>query len=83
MTCTRPNIAFVVTSVFQHLIKIRPLHWSIIKGLFCYLKGTQNMAFNTPNLTITNYCNVDCVSDLDKRKSTFGYAFIVAGGIIS
>jgi hypothetical protein len=48
MTCTWPNIVFVVTSVFQRLNKIRPLHWSTIKGLFCYLKGIQNMAFSTP-----------------------------------
>jgi hypothetical protein len=67
MTCTWPNIVFVVISVFQHLNKIRPLHWSIIKGLLCYLKGTQNMAFSTPktkkqNLTVIDYSNVDCVS---------------------
>jgi hypothetical protein len=50
-----------------------------------YIKGTSSVAicFRGSELTVRGYVDSDFVGDLDKRKSTIGYVFMLAGGAVS
>ena len=40
MTCTRPDLAFVVTKLSQHLSNPEASDWAMLKHVFQYIKGT-------------------------------------------
>ena len=50
-----------------------------------YLKGTANyvLCYQDSNLRLVGYRDADWGSDLDERKSTFGYAFLLNDGAIT
>jgi hypothetical protein len=54
-------------------------------GVLRYVKGTivYKIKYNKYNIGIIGYSDVDWVGDLDKRKSTLGYIFMVGVGAIS
>jgi hypothetical protein len=41
---TQPNISFAVQMLAQYTCDLKPIHWSAIKHIFWYLKGTQSHA---------------------------------------
>ena len=41
------------------------------------------LCFQSPDLHLVGYCDADWRGDLDKRKSTSGYASLLADGAIS
>ena len=50
-----------------------------------YIKGTSNVAlyYGGSDFTVKGYVDSDFVGDLDKRKSTSGYVFTLARGVVS
>ena len=51
-----------------------------------YLHGTKYyklMYIRTSNLEVVSYSDSDFVGCVDSRKSTSGYIFILAGGVVS
>ena len=60
-------------------------HWEVVKGILRYIKGTSNVAvsYGGSDFTIKGYVDSDFAGDLDKRKSTSGYVFTHAGGVVS
>ncbi|XP_050920281.1 secreted RxLR effector protein 161-like [Lathyrus oleraceus] len=66
--------------------KPRKHHWEAIKWILRYLKGTTNhgIMFNKEQgvLSVVGYVDSDNASDLDDRRSTTGYVFTLAGGLI-
>ncbi len=61
------------------------LHWQAAKGLMRYVASTreQGILYGTdPNLVI-GYCDADYAGDLDTRRSTTGFVFILHGGAIT
>ena len=51
-----------------------------------YLQSTKNYVLvykKTDNLQVIGYSNVDFVGYLDSRKSTSGYVFLLASGVVS
>jgi hypothetical protein len=54
-TLTRPDIAFFVNQLCQHMHTPPTLHWTTAKRVLCYLKGTTlkgllTMAYGTPKV---------------------------------
>ena len=60
-------------------------HWNIVKKILRYVKGTSDVAlcFGGSEFIVKGYVDSDFVGDLDKRKSTIGYVFTLAGVAVS
>ncbi|GAB4814241.1 hypothetical protein N2152v2_001287 [Parachlorella kessleri] len=60
-------------------------HWTAAKGVLRYLSGTASygITFVGQELKLESYCDADYAGDLDTRRSTTGYVFLLGGGAIS
>ncbi|MCO5551322.1 hypothetical protein L7F22_004823 [Adiantum nelumboides] len=60
-------------------------HWEAVKGTMRYFKHTKSMriCYGSQDLSVRGYTDSDYAGDLDKRRSTSGYVFTLAGGAIS
>lgn len=87
MVMTTPDIAFAISKVSRYCNKPRQSHWSHVKRIFRYLKGTTNYGIlfysNPTHLTLVGYTDADYAGDLDDRKSRTGYTYKLANGPIS
>lgn len=83
---TRPDIAFVVAAVAKFTSHPTQEHWTAVKRILRYLKGSQDVGimYASGNLTdIIGYCDADWAGDPEDRRSTSGYMFLLAGGPIT
>ena len=79
MTCTRPDLAFVVTRLSQSLEKPSEADWITVKHVMKYLKGSinQKLMYNKADgIEISGFSDSDWASSHD-RRSTTGYCFIM------
>ena len=87
MIGTRVDIAYAVGVISQYMANPGPQHWIAVKRIFRYLKGTLDHVLqyggSSLSLQVVGYCNADYVGDIDTRRSTTGYAFLLVGGVIS
>ena len=85
MVCTRPDIAQAVGAVSQYMTNLGGEHWNAVKKILMYIRGTSNagLCYGGSDFIIRGYVDSDFAGDLDKRKSTTGYVFTLAGGAIS
>ena len=87
MIGTRADIAFAVGVVSQYMANPGPQHWVAVKRILRYLKGTLDDVLryggSYSNLQVVGYCDADYAGDIDSRKSTTGYVFLLNGGAIS
>ena len=74
MTCTRPDICFVVTKLSQYLSKPMVSHVTMAKHVLRYLKGTidQSLIFkkSSNSLNLTGFCDADWAKSNDRRSIT-------------
>jgi hypothetical protein len=89
MLCTRPDIAFAVTTLSQFASNPLPIHTQALYRVLKYLKGTVDEAITYAGpVTITNaptligYSDADWAQSYDRRSIT-GYTFMLCGGAIS
>jgi hypothetical protein len=62
------------------------VHWQAAKGVVRYLSGTAalGIAFGRGQETgLQGYCDADYAGDVDTRKSTTGYVFMLYGGAVT
>jgi hypothetical protein len=61
------------------------VHWEAALGVVRYLVGIVDygLTFGGNSETLVGYCDADYVGDLDSRRSTTGYVFIMFGGVVS
>ena len=89
MVATRPDIAFAVGNVSQFMANPGKAHWGAVKHIFRYLRGTTNdgLEFSGSNggqlSKLVGYSDADWAGNLDDRRSTTGYTFILGGASIS
>ena len=90
MVWTRPDIAHGVGVLSRYISKPRKEHWTTIKRVFRYLRGTINHAIcyqgrAGPNRVLDVYGFIDANwdGDLYHRIYTSGYVFNLFGGAIS
>jgi hypothetical protein len=85
---TRPDIAYSVNKLAQYTSEPRSKHWTAIKRIFRYLKGTKHHGIvygGSPEVLddkLNFYCDADWASDHD-RKSISGYVVTIAGGAVA
>lgn len=74
MLRTRPDIAYVVGKVSRYMSNPKREHWEAIKWIMRYIKASLDTGL---------LFDADYGRDLDMRRSTTGYVFILASGCIS
>lgn len=78
MSCTRPDLSFVVTSLSQFMSNPNAGSMIIAKHVLRYIKGTKEnkLCFSKieGNMIINGFCDADWASSED-RKSITGYCF--------
>ena len=85
MVYTRPDIAHAVGVVSRFMVNPGKDHWEVVKWIFRYLRGNSKLCltFGDSKPVLEGYVDADWVGDLDGRKSTSGYLFTFAGGVVS
>ncbi|XP_066926784.1 uncharacterized protein [Clytia hemisphaerica] len=78
MTCTRPDLSFVVTKLSQHLSCPDPGDCAMIKHVFQYVKKTvdRKLTFrksSTP-LRVHAFSDADWATSVEDRRSVTGYS---------
>lgn len=79
MTCTRPDICWIITRLSQYLSKPLESHWVAVKHVLRYIRGTLDYELCykkcTDGLALIGYSDADWASSEDDRRSTSGYCF--------
>jgi transposase InsO family protein len=87
VTGTRPDIAFAVATLSKFNSCPTVDHLAAAKRVLRYVKKTSSLALvyikSGVDTTLTGFTDSDFAGDADDRKSTSGYAFLLAGAAIS
>nr|CAN73722.1 hypothetical protein VITISV_041002 [Vitis vinifera] len=85
MVCTRLDITHVVGVVSRFMSRLGKQHWEVVKWILRYLKGSLDtcLCFTGASLKLQGYVDADFAGDIDSRKSTTGFVFILGGTTIS
>jgi hypothetical protein len=92
MLGTRPDIAFAVGVLSKYSSNPGPIHWDQAAHVLRYLVGTKNhgLTFDGNNQDsddlssiILGYTDSDWAGDIDTRRSTSGYVFLMCGAAVS
>ena len=84
--CTRPDIAYSVNSLAQFTSKPTKEHCTALKRLLCYFRGTLKhgiLYMRDGSSSYVGYTDADWAGDVDDRRSTSGYVFLLSGCAIS
>ena len=85
-TKTRTDIAFAVGSVARFCAEPTMEHWTAVKRILRYLRGTSEFGLlycRSDSTGCVGFSDVDWGGSLDDRKSTSGYMFQIGGTAIS
>lgn len=82
---TRPDICFALCLLSRFNKNPGKAHWTAVKRLIRYLKGTMNdkLRFSSDSDDLRGFCDADWAGDVDDRKSTTGYVFTMQRAAIS
>ena len=85
MLGTRPDIAFAVSVVSRYASNPTEDHWTAVKRIFRYLKGTLHLrlTFSGPLQPLCGWTDADWAGDKDTRRSTSGYVFNLGSAAIT
>ncbi|XP_020702146.1 uncharacterized protein LOC110113788 [Dendrobium catenatum] len=85
LTLTRPNIAFAVQQVCQHMHTPLQTHFKQLKRLLWYVNGT--LTYGLPlyrgSMDLHGYVDSDWAGDSQDRKSVSGYCNFLGNSLIS
>ena len=85
-TLTRPDIAFSVNKACQFMHRPTSTHWSSVKRILRYLKGTTTHGlFLQPSahFTVQAYIDADWGAQPDDRRSSSGYLVYLGNNLVS
>ncbi|XP_020702689.1 uncharacterized protein LOC110114227 [Dendrobium catenatum] len=85
LTITRPDIAYAVNNLSQHMHDPQPSHIHLLKRLIRYIKGTTHfgLPITKSDLRLRTYSDADWASDPVTRKSTSGYCSFLGSTLVS
>ena len=86
MICTRPDLAFAVGKLSQYSESPKEHHWTAVKRVLRYIKGTDNFGilFNgSEPRSVTGFSDADWGGCQVSGRSTSGNVFLVSGGAVS
>jgi hypothetical protein len=84
-TLTRPDIAFSVNQLCQHMHHPTASHWSAVKRVLRFLKNTldHGLFYSKTNLQLNAFCDSDWAGCPDDRRSTSGFAVFLGNCLVS
>jgi hypothetical protein len=84
-TLTRPDIAYSVNQLCQHLHAPCSTHWTAAKRVLRYLQGTSDhgLFYTKGPLQLNAFCDSDWAGCPDDRRSTTGFAVFLGDCLIS
>jgi hypothetical protein len=81
---TRPDIAFAVGALARYTEKPSDAHMSTALSIVRYLKGTSEYGLKYGGGSgLVGYCDADYAGDVDSRRSTTGFCFLLNGAAVS
>lgn len=86
LTTTRPDIMFVVSLLSRFMDHPTELYFEAAKRVLRYLKGTCELGIlysKRGEDKLIAYTDSDYAADLNDRKSTSGYVFMLNSGAVS
>ncbi|GKC49504.1 zinc finger, CCHC-type containing protein [Tanacetum coccineum] len=85
MTCTRPDIAFVVGKLSRYTSNHGTQHWQVIQRVLIYLKKTMDyrLTYIGYPSVLKGYTDASWISNTEDNSSTSGWVFLFGGGAIS
>jgi hypothetical protein len=84
-TLTRPDIAYAVNQLCQHMHTPTTTHFTAAKRVLRYLKGSidHGLQYSKGPLTITTFCDSDWAGNPDDRRSTTRFGVYLGSNLIS
>jgi hypothetical protein len=92
----RPDISFAVQALSQYNIRHTAEHWTAVKCVFRYLKGTLDCGITYggkrsevtlktfyENIRLEGFSDADWGANPDDRRSISGYAFLIGNGAVA
>jgi len=81
----RSDIDQAVGVVSRYMSNPGKEYWRAVKWILRYLKGSSDMilCYDGTNVRLHGYVDFDFAGDVDSRKSTVGYIFILRSGAVS
>ncbi|KAH7843176.1 hypothetical protein Vadar_013578 [Vaccinium darrowii] len=85
LTLTRPELSFAVNSVCQHMHMPLECHFTAVKRILRYIKGTldQGLLFSKGALSLAAFSDADWAGSSVDRRSTGGYCVFLGQNLIS
>ncbi|KAL0552311.1 hypothetical protein IC582_011419 [Cucumis melo] len=85
MSCTHPNIAYVVSKLSRYTSNPGQDHWKAILRILGYLKHTKNYGLHYTRYpaVLEGYSDANWISSTKDSKSTSGYIFTLGSGVVS
>jgi len=86
LTLTRPDIAFAVNKVCQFLHAPTTVHWSTVKRILRYVKGTVNLGLQirrSRSMLVSSFSDANWAGCVDDRRSTGGFAVFLGKNLVS
>lgn len=86
LTATRPDIMYAVSLISRYLSKPTELHLLAAKRILRYLQGTSGFGLlykKEGNKELIGFTDSDYAGDVDDRKSTSGYAFLLSSAAVA
>nr|GEU98824.1 zinc finger, CCHC-type [Tanacetum cinerariifolium] len=85
MTCTRPDIAFIVGKMSRYTSNLGTQHWQAIQRVLKYLKKTidYRLTYIGYPSVLEGYIDASWISNTNDNSSTCSWVFLLGGGVIS
>ncbi|GAA0183716.1 transmembrane signal receptor [Lithospermum erythrorhizon] len=88
LTATRPDLMYVTSLISRYVARPTKIHMKVAKRALRYLKGTTQLGIyyqKTAEMKgeLTAYTDNDYAGDIDDRRSTSGYVFLLSLGSIA
>ncbi|KAH7571430.1 hypothetical protein JRO89_XS04G0051400 [Xanthoceras sorbifolium] len=86
LTTTRPDLMFVVSLISRYMENPTELYLQVAKRVLRYLQGTTGFGIfykKGGDDELVAYTDSDYAGDVENRKSTSGYGFLLSLGAIS
>ena len=86
LTATRPDIMYAVSLISRFMESPTKFHLIAAKRILRYIKGTPDLSIlyqRRRKLNLVGFSDSDYAGDLNDKKSTSGYVFMLGSGAIS
>ncbi|GKG08116.1 ribonuclease H-like domain-containing protein, partial [Tanacetum coccineum] len=86
LTFTRPDISYVVQQVYLYMHDLREPHYTVLKCILCYIRGTidHGLQLHVSSMTqLTAYTDADWTGCPITRRSTLGYCVFLGDNLLS